>query len=106
VDYTETATENSVSMFECRHQRRQRFRRAVPALRAAVKADVGDGAGPLGPMTATAGAAGSSTPWTTAVTLLADAARFGISVVSTDGANCAYARSAPHEIGHNLGAAQ
>lgn len=38
-------------------------------------------------------------------TPLAEAARFGISVISTDGANCATVRSAPHEIGHNLGAA-
>ncbi len=36
---------------------------------------------------------------------LSDAARYGVSVVSTDGDNCAYVRSAPHEIGHNLGAA-
>ena len=38
-------------------------------------------------------------------TSLAEAARFGISVISTDAGNCATVRSAPHEIGHNLGAA-
>ena len=103
VDYAETATENSVSMLNAATNGDGDFAR-VPALRATVKADL---VMALAHWTydGNCGRGWQLDTLDNGFTILADAARFGISVVSTDGGNCAYVRSAPHEIGHNLGAA-
>lgn len=103
VDYTEAADETSGSMLNAVTIGTGDFAR-LAALRQVVKADlvmvmahwVYDN---------NCGRGWQLDTLDNGTTSLAEAARFGISVLSTDGANCATVRSAPHEIGHNLGAA-
>lgn len=103
VDYAEAADETSGSMLNAATTGAGDFAR-LAALRQVVKADlvmvmahwVYDG---------NCGRGWQLDTLDNGATALAEAARYGISVISTDGGNCAYARSAPHEIGHNLGAA-
>ena len=103
VDYTETATETSVSMLNAATNGTGDFAR-IAELRQAVKADivivfshwVYDG---------NCGRGWQNDNLDGGAVSAAAGARFGINVVSADLGNCAYARSAAHETGHNLGAA-
>ncbi|MBX7198757.1 MAG: hypothetical protein K1X51_05225 [Rhodospirillaceae bacterium] len=103
VDYTEAADETSGSMLNAVTTGTGDFTR-LAALRQVVKADlvmvmahwVYDN---------NCGRGWQLDALDNGATSLAEAARFGISVLSTDTSNCATVRSAPHEIGHNLGAA-
>jgi hypothetical protein len=103
VDYTETAVETSVTMLNAATNNTGDFAR-IAELRQAVKADliivlshwVYDG---------NCGRGWQNDTLDSGAVSIANAARFGINVVNADLGNCAYARSAAHETGHNLGAA-
>ena len=103
VDYAETPTEDSTTMLNAATFGTGDFAR-IATLRQVVKADL------VMVMAHWTYEGNCGRGWQldtldNGTTSPNDAVQFGYSVISTDGGNCAFARSAPHEIGHNLGAA-